>query len=754
MPQLRNRRTGVIEDIPDSSVQGLIDSGDWDVTDDSRSVVNRGEGNVVSVPTRALNDAYQNVPVEDPSAGVARHRRDLEEDTYGGLAGILSAVGTSGARGMTLGLSDVALRALGVEPSELEALQRVQSGVSLASEVGGNLITLGATGVGGLARGVAARSLGTGLVGRLGTAAAAGAVEGGVIGAGHGLSRVALSDEPLSAERIVSAIGRGLLEGSLVGGVAGGGLAGLGELGSVAMRGVSRGASSVSKMFPRRALTEADEAVARTAVREAADDTLSLGPSLVKDADDLVARTGYVTVDDAAAGASHRVLTAEAESVQAAARELSKARETLVKDLGRSIPKSGPEVAADLSGQPIVSFKVTDEMVERMTPQQLRQFGDVHTRTQSLRGQLESLGQKKFGDVPVISDASKKMLDRLAEMSTKGSRAGVLGDKGLDLGDMFGAAEAVGDVPGLSSVPFLGPILQLRSGLRLAKRFGLGKFVGELPGLSSKVAGAADRTADLTTRLLGGTARVAARAGALSAAAARKAAPASATQVLAKLRVSPGEPSQADRGPTESLRRLRREADHVVSNPDAVRAHVSSRMPDAQARLPGLVDAVSSTIVRRATHLQKVIPPDPRPESLGSRHRASARTVERVARVAEALDDPDTLLERASRGRTVHPDQVAAVREVFPAYFADVQRRLLSGIDELREDLPYRVRTILSDIFDVPVEPSRDPEYVRIVQAPGPLSGEQQTQPVGPSKKMLTAEDYQGQGQLSDSRIS
>lgn len=741
MPRLRNVQTGEHIDVEDREEEEFLKSGYERTSAPEPEIYVDEEGRTISAPAGSLALQARAMHPETESERSDRTREAFLEEEYG--SGLKTAL-EGGWSGATLGLSDFG------SDSTAQYRARHKPGLRLGSEIVGNIATLGLTGVGGLATKAGARAFGTGIAGRIGARALGGVAEGSLVGAGHELSQVALSDEPLSAERIVTAIGRGLLEGGLVGGVAGGGLAGLGELGSATIRGVSRGASSVARMFPRRALTKSEEAVARTAVREAADDTLSLGPSLVRDADDLVSRTGYVTVDDAAAGASHRVLTAEAESVQAAARELSRAREALVKDLGRSIPKSGREVAADLSGEPIVSFKVTDEMVERMTPQQLRQFGDVYSKTQALRGQLESLGQKAYGEgVPVIGDASKKTLDRLAEMSTRTTKTA---DKGFDVGDLLGAAEAVGDIPGLSSIPFLGTILQLRSGLRLAKRLGLGKFVGELPGLSSKVATVADRTNDLTTRLLGGVSRGVAMAGDLASTVA-KAGPTSAVQTLSRLRVSPGEPSYADRGPTDSLRRLRREADHVVSNPDAVRAHVASRVPEAQARMPGLVDAVTATIVRRAQHIQNVIPPDPRPESLGSRHRPAARTVEQVARVAEVLDDPNVLLERAIEGRTVHPDQVAAVRDVFPAFFADVQRRLLDGIHELREDLPYRVRAILSDIFDVPVEPSRDPAYVRIVQAPGPLSGEQD-QSVGPTPTIDVASSYEGQGQLQDGRIS
>jgi len=157
----------------------------------------------------------------------------IDEDIYGGVAGGAGAFSAGAARGLTLGLSDAALTALGVSPRELAALRRIQPGASIAGEVvgvtapaifsgGAGLVgrALSATPAGLAARagaGLAGLGEGGGLAARALATGAGGAAEGVAQGAGQALSDAILEDKPLTAEAFVASVGSNALYGAAFG---------------------------------------------------------------------------------------------------------------------------------------------------------------------------------------------------------------------------------------------------------------------------------------------------------------------------------------------------------------------------------------------------------------------------------------------------------------------------------------------------------------------------------------------------------
>lgn len=272
---LRNKQTGVVEDIPEASARKFLSEGEWEVSDGSRSVVESGP-QTVSVPTDALRGVFQNQPTEGELGAAGREQQQFEEDQYGGFAGGAEALGIGAARGLTLGLSDAALKALGVAPEELAALRRVQHGASVVGEVGGAVAPVllggGAAELGTLGRlmartpaGLVARAGGEiaglaeggGLAARALATGAAGAVEGGAQGGGQALSDAIIEDKPLTAEAFLASVGSGALYGAAFG--AGG------ELAVGAAKAAARGGARLLE----RAVEPAEKAVATAGERSA-----------------------------------------------------------------------------------------------------------------------------------------------------------------------------------------------------------------------------------------------------------------------------------------------------------------------------------------------------------------------------------------------------------------------------------------------------------------------------------------------------
>lgn len=268
--------------VPDDQIQAAVSSG--------KAFVEQGASvNMLDESGAPVKIAAENVPhalaagyqVEGQETADARQSR--REHTTGGQMALAGAEGF--ARGATVGLSDVALTgALGDEYRQgAQARQkenRLVSGAGeLAGAVTGGLATGGVMGaLGAPARGVAALGRateagvagllgeGAGVLGRAGARAAAlgmsGAVEGSLYGAGQAVSRAALDDTQLSAEKVVASMG----EGAVLGGLGGAVIGGLGG----AMKGAAAKAAE-SKSLQQSAREVANESALKAAGAQGSD---------------------------------------------------------------------------------------------------------------------------------------------------------------------------------------------------------------------------------------------------------------------------------------------------------------------------------------------------------------------------------------------------------------------------------------------------------------------------------------------------
>jgi hypothetical protein len=155
------------------------------------------------------------------AAGAEAQRAD-----YGGVTGAIAATAAGAARGVTLGLSDVALRALGGEDAaaDLRGLRAQNPGLSAGSEILGAVAPVVLSG-GSAAPAAAASRAGGRVASELGGGILArgvgGAVEGAIGAVGATASDLALSADPLTVEGVTSSLSSNLLYGAGVGGAVG-----------------------------------------------------------------------------------------------------------------------------------------------------------------------------------------------------------------------------------------------------------------------------------------------------------------------------------------------------------------------------------------------------------------------------------------------------------------------------------------------------------------------------------------------------
>jgi hypothetical protein len=171
------------------------------------------------------------------------------------------------------------------EREEVRKMRQINRYAAIGGTVAGSLVTV--PGTTGWAAMKAASAVGKGFQGataggRIAKSIAQGATEGVVFGVGAGVENAALSGEPMNAENVLGAIGTGMAEGAVLGGVVGGGFRGLAEgaRGAKAWHSAFRGAdgaagapagSSLKTLMPasKRRSVLADQEVGLKTAREA-----------------------------------------------------------------------------------------------------------------------------------------------------------------------------------------------------------------------------------------------------------------------------------------------------------------------------------------------------------------------------------------------------------------------------------------------------------------------------------------------------
>lgn len=237
-------RQGNVVEVPAGQAADAYRSGQFTFAEGDTVVLQRGGKQVaLSAEEAAATLAGSEGRFYTGGSSQALEEQQLEQE-YGGFAGQARGFAAGAARGLSFGLSDVAIAELGGEGAreELQRLQRYAGTAGIVGEAvgtlggalasgGSGLVARGASAgvragaaVGGLAERAAARSAlalglaeGGAVTRALGTAASFGA-EGALYGVGAELGRAAVANESLDGEKLVAAGLHGGLAGAALGG--------------------------------------------------------------------------------------------------------------------------------------------------------------------------------------------------------------------------------------------------------------------------------------------------------------------------------------------------------------------------------------------------------------------------------------------------------------------------------------------------------------------------------------------------------
>ncbi len=298
---------------------------------------------------------------------------------------------------------------------------------------------------------------------------------------------------------------------------------------------------------------------------------------------------------------------------------------------------------------------------------------------------------------------------------------GAAGDgasRALDIGAALEAAGTLG-IPGLpkpGDLPIVGPILGLYLKARALKA-GADRLMGRVPATgNARVAALAsapkDKAARSVDRMLGAVERGAAtqRGRATATAAARV-----ASIVKDRIFDDGTKAPSADAPITEHVAARSREIAALAQDPGRLAAQVRHQLRDVSD--PEMVAAAIEFRTRQIGYLDKVAPKEPPPGAFPRPPWAPSKPVAMdFARKYAVAMDPVVALEQVEQ-RCITPAAAEAFREVYPLLYRQTQERLISRAPQLRVAPDRDMRTRMSVLFQIPLDPGLEPENLTMLQA-------------------------------------
>ncbi len=678
---------GVVHDVPDAQVDAVLARG-W-----------KAPANAAELETTAPKDT----------------------STLGAVsAGLSSAASTA-----SLGLSDVALRALGSK-ADVEQDSKLRSDHRVASTIGaiaGAVVPTGLTaGVGRLGANVAER-VGGGILG----SAAGGVAEGTLYGAGQGVSELALSDQPLTAERIAGSLSSNMLLGGVTGGIAS-------SAGKLLEVGIARAGARLE-----------EAAATRNAIHGVPEDLAHLDEAGLKEAG-AVAKTEH-----AADTVAERKSLEELRVNQKA--ELANQVRDLHAELATEKPifhaVSGDDVAAidgmkDIKVQLAKSYsglrsQLDNEIAAARDPRSLLKPLEMRqTALEALQAKLPEVQAVVGQDARALSlahvgDALEQTKAQIAAIEQTAKAPLTSGRLTMLESGPSARMQAIADArEALKKAPELGIV---GKGASSAAFMGVTALAHSIPGVGLAAPflgkGAADFVETLFRRGTGVAAKAAEKGQAavsafLDAGARLKpVAIPTATHVLSSVRYGAEVQPKSEAlhhvfaARAEELRGQTMYApDGSVQMRPEARQAMAAKLDPIRHVDPVLADQIETSVARKTAYVSAKLPRQPEVAGLQigpDTWRPSDLQMRSFARTVHASENPEAVEESLARG-TVTPEAAEAYRVCYPERFAALRDEVFQKAPQLSKTLPMSKRIALSVFCGVPLMPELQPNVLAVLQ--------------------------------------
>jgi hypothetical protein len=198
--------------------------------------------------------------------------------------------------------------------------------------------------------------------------------------------------------------------------------------------------------------------------------------------------------------------------------------------------------------------------------------------------------------------------------------------------------------------------------------------------------------------------------------------------------------SAAARGAGMSAAKIRERNDKALERAQQYAQNPSLLAEDMRGATLNMEDVAPSMSAAAAAHVANAASflaskaPTTWEDPLGRVKLVDKHSQARFDRYAETVLDPLSVLARMQNG-TLSQEHAEALKEVYPAMFADVQRRVMDAMIEAKS-VPFDARITAGILFDTPADALMQPELIAATQAAIADSGKPADPAAGPPQTL------------------
>lgn len=135
--------------------------------------------------------------------------------------------------------------------------------------------------------------------------------------------------------------------------------------------------------------------------------------------------------------------------------------------------------------------------------------------------------------------------------------------------------------------------------------------------------------------------------------------------------------------------------------------------------IPNIKGALTTRMTQTAQYLTETAPKDPT-EGLGavmgdSDWEPSDQELNAYLRRVDAVDNPLRAMAKIADG-TITPEEIQTLQAIHPGLFNGLKEKVISGIMESKEKIPYKSKLLINSVFGVPMDYSVSPDFVSKMQ--------------------------------------
>lgn len=135
--------------------------------------------------------------------------------------------------------------------------------------------------------------------------------------------------------------------------------------------------------------------------------------------------------------------------------------------------------------------------------------------------------------------------------------------------------------------------------------------------------------------------------------------------------------------------------------------------------IPNIKSAITSRMAQTTQYLIDTSPKDPTEGLNGmmgdTDWEPSDQELNAYLRRVEVVDNPLKAIMKIADG-TITPEEVQALQAIHPGLFNGLKERVISGIMESKEKIPYKSKLLINSVFGVPMDYSISPEFINKMQ--------------------------------------